>query len=223
MKVVLLPGMDGTGILSDPFIAQSPSGIDVVSVPLIQSADYDYDDHARHVVSHIGSAPIVLVAESYSGMIAYHMLRMGCENIKHVVFAASFISRPSLMPLLAGYLPITLIKSRLMPRKLLGQILFGRFSSSNLLDCFYQALGQVDDNLLRQRLVQIAGLNDPDARITVPCTYIRPTNDNLVAKSALNSFRQVCDGLAIREVAGTHFVLQTNPRACWKIIQDVCV
>ncbi len=221
MKVVLLPGMDGTGILSDPFIAQSPSGIDVVSVPLIQSADYDYEDHARYVISQISDAPIVLVAQSYSGMIAYHMLGMGCKNIKHVVFAASFISRPSSVSLLAGYLPISLIKRRLVPRKFVGRILFGRFSSPGLLDCFYQALDQVNDKVLRQRLTQIAGLKDPDEVITVPCTYIRPKNDNLVSKSALNSFKKVCDGLAIREVAGTHFVLQTNPRECWEIIQDV--
>lgn len=75
MKVVLIPGMDGTAILFDPLIEQAPAGVEIIRLPLIQSSDAGYQEQARDVISRIGEEPIVLVAESYSGMIAYQMLR----------------------------------------------------------------------------------------------------------------------------------------------------
>jgi pimeloyl-ACP methyl ester carboxylesterase len=86
MKVVLIPGLVGTGLLFDPFIAQAPAGIEVIRLPLGQSPDYGYEDHARQIMGITGGEPFVLVAESYSGMIAYQMLKMGCSNTKHIIF-----------------------------------------------------------------------------------------------------------------------------------------
>lgn len=211
--------MDGTGVLSDPFLEAAPNGIDVVGMTLTQSADFDYADHARHLINEIGAEPILLVAESYSGMIAYEMLRLGRANIKHVVFAASFITIPSVAAVFARYLPSTLLKNRFIPRPLLGKLLFGGFSSDGLINRFYHALDSVEVNVLRQRLRQIACLQEPNDMITIPCTYIRPRSDKIVSPGVIRPFERLCKSLDVHEVDGTHFVLQTNPGACWRIIQ----
>lgn len=219
MKVVLIPGMDGTAILFDPLIAQAPVGAEIVRLPLIQSSDAGYQEQASDVISRIGQEPVVLVAESYSGMVAYQMLAMECKNIKHVVFAASFISRPSWMAAIAGYAPVAFLKSRMIPKSVVGKILFGQFSSDSLVESFYRSLLSVENKVISHRLRQIATLQEPTIPIKVPCTYIRPRGDRLVSKRSIEPFRNLCEKLSVCEVEGTHFVLQTNPQACWQIIQ----
>jgi surfactin synthase thioesterase subunit len=211
MKVVLIPGMDGTGTLFDPFIESVPTGIEVISLPLLQRSDAGYEDQARHIIGSIGEQPIVLVAESYSGMVAYNMLKMGCSNIQHVVFAASFITRPSGLVSIAQYLPVGLLKSRAFLGSLVGTLLFGKFSTPELVELFYGSLNSVSNNVLKSRMYQIAKLPVPRMPISVPCTYIRPKGDKLVSKRAIEPFQNLCQKLSVYEVDGTHFVLQTNP------------
>jgi pimeloyl-ACP methyl ester carboxylesterase len=218
MKVVLLPGMDGTGILFEPFIEHAPPDIEITTIQLMQSENYSYEDQAKYVMSQIGDDPVTLVAESYSGMVAYNMLKLGCKNIEHVVFAASFICLPSKLAKFANYFPIALAKSRLVPKALMGQILFGKFTSPSLINYFYSALSMASGTTLSHRLHQIAELKEPEYKISTPCTYIKPSNDIVVSKSAVTAFHKVCSNLIIHEVAGTHFVLQTNPKSCWELI-----
>lgn len=218
MKVVLLPGMDGTGILFKPFIEQAPPNIEVTIIPLKQSENYSYEDQAKYVMSQIGEDPFILVAESYSGMVAYNMLKLGCKNIEHIVFAASFICLPSRLAKFSNYLPIALAKSRLVPKALMGRILFGKFSSPSLINHFYSALSITSSTTLSHRLNQISELKEPKYKISIPCTYIKPNKDIAISKIAVTAFHEVCSNLIIHEVAGTHFVLQTNPQRCWELI-----
>ena len=223
MKVVLIPGMDGTGALFDPFIESAPVGIEVISLPLIQRSYAGYEDQARHIIGSIGDQPVVLVAESYSGMVAYNMLKIGCSNIQHIVFAASFISRPSRLASIAKYLPVGILKNRAVPEVLVGRLLFGGFSTPQLIKLFYGSLNSVDNDILKSRICQIAMLPVPSMPINVPCTYIRPKGDILVSKRAIESFQNLCQKLAVCEVDGTHFVLQTNPGQCWQVVQSAIV
>ncbi len=219
MKVVLIPGMDGTGMLFDPFIESAPDGVEVITVPLLQDSAAGYVDQAQHVIDRIGNEPIVLVAESYSGMVAYSMLKIGCENIRHIIFAASFISSPSWMASIAKYFPVSAIKSKIVPSAIMGKFLFGRYSTPSLIAQFYGALNHVTNDVLSHRLNQIATIACPDTTIEIPCTYIRPKGDKLVSKGALEPFQRLCHKLTVHEVDGAHFVLQTNPKQCWQLIQ----
>lgn len=223
MKVVLIPGMDGTGTLFDPFIESVPAGIEVISLPLLQRSDAGYEDQAMHIIGSIGDQPVVLVAESYSGMVAYNMLKIGCSNIQHVVFAASFITRPSRLASVAKYLPAGILKSRAVPESLVGRLLFGNFSTPRLIKLFYGSLNCVGNDILKSRIRQIAMLPVPSMSINVPCTYIRPKGDKLVSKHAIEPFQHLCEKLAVCEVDGTHFVLQTNPTQCWQVVQSAIV
>ncbi|GAD76617.1 alpha/beta fold hydrolase [Vibrio azureus] len=221
MKIVLIPGMDGTGLLFAPFIEVVPDEIEVISLPLLQRSDADYHDQAQHIIANIGEDPIVLIAESYSGMVAYSMLQIGSPNIKHIIFVASFLECPSRLAQFAKYLPLTVLKRNILPKPILSKLLFGQFSDTRLVSLFNKSLNSVSEHVLKSRINHIAKLNDHTIEIEVPCSYIRPKNDNLVSKRALEAFKRRCQKLVIHEVEGTHFVLQTNPTKCWQIIQNI--
>ncbi|MCW8128242.1 alpha/beta fold hydrolase [Microbulbifer halophilus] len=221
MNILLLPGMDGTGSLFEPFVACVPGGYKVTPLSLRQEPCLSYADQAAHALSRIGDDDTIIVAESYSGRIAYEIAQKQISNIRHIVFAASFLTKPSALARIAPLLPPQLLKSGLVPSPIIGKLAFGRASTRALTDRLKESLGKVDNAVLRHRLRQVSTLQVPGQKIDIPCTYIRPKDDKLVSPRAAEFFKSVCPDLAIREVEGSHFVLQSNPRECWEVIQKV--
>ena len=221
LRIVLLPGMDGTGILFRPFIEAAPPDITLVSVVLKSSEKLSYKDHARDVAEILDGQPTIIVAESYSGMIAYELLRIGCGNIIHIVFVASFISRPSSWSVIARYVPVGLLRSRWLFKPLMGRVLFKSFYSEKLMTLFNEAMAEVEANVLKQRLIHVSHIKTPDTTIDIPCTYLRPVHDYLVSRQALEQLSACFENTTIYTLAGTHFILQTNPKGCWQVIMPL--
>jgi len=213
--------MDGTGLLFEPFMAYAPAGFKVIPLSLRQEPHLSYSDQAEHILSKIGSGKTVIVTESYSGRVAYEIAQKSPERIKHIVFAASFLSRPSALARLAPLLPLQLLKSGITPSPIIGRLAFGRDRSDRLTELLEESLHQVDNTVLRHRLKQVSTLQLPAKKIEIPCTYIRAKSDNLVSSKAVESFKEICPNLSIKEVEGGHFILQTNPRDCWQAIREI--
>ncbi len=213
--------MDGTSLLFEPLIAHVPAGFKVTPLSLRQEPYLSYTDQAEHILSKIESENTIIVAESYSGRVAYDIAQIQPERIKHIVFAASFLTRPSTLARIAPFLPLQLLKNGIIPSPIIGRLAFGRDRSNRLTELLEASLHQVDTAVLRHRLKQISTLQIPTKTIEIPCTYIRARSDNLVSAKAVESFKDICSNLTIREVAGSHFILQTNPRACWKAIREI--
>lgn len=69
--IVLLPGMDGTGILLRPFVDLLPNGIDVKVISYPEDTYLTYEQLAERVLGVVPrSEPYVIIAESYSGPVA---------------------------------------------------------------------------------------------------------------------------------------------------------
>lgn len=221
MNLALLPGMDGTGSLFEPFVACAPGGYKMTPLSLRQEPYLSYADQAEHLLSRIGDEDTIIVAESYSGRVAYEIAQQKVANIKHIVFAASFLTRPSALARIAPLLPPQLLKSGAVPSPILGKLAFGRARTGALTDHLRESLAKVDSAVLRHRLRQISTLQLPERKIDIPCTYIRPGDDRLVSPQAVEVFKNICVELTIREVEGSHFILQTNPRECWKIVREI--
>jgi pimeloyl-ACP methyl ester carboxylesterase len=69
-RIVLLPGLDGTGALFEGFMRAAPAGVslDVVALPPKPSG---YAELAEHLSSTLRLSPdTILLAESFSGPLA---------------------------------------------------------------------------------------------------------------------------------------------------------
>ena len=105
LKIVLLPGLDGTGILFKPFLKETPTTNDVLVIPLDQIPKTDVIAQAEYVESKLPNQPFVLIAESYSGRVAYELITKSNKcDIVHVVFVASFLSNPSSLSFIASHI-----------------------------------------------------------------------------------------------------------------------
>lgn len=220
MKLVLLPGMDGTGKLFRPFVDKLPPEIEANVIPLLQQIDISYEQQAEYVAESIDDASVI-IAESYSGMVALKLLEYFPEKVAKIVFVASFIGRPSALAKLVYWLPPFVLTLAKKPNPLSLRLLFGRYLNPQLRTLFYAAIDDVPIDVLVFRLRQIAQLQKPHVALMSTCTCLCGKQDNLVANQALRDFEEVFGEVKVVYLNGTHFLMQTNPEECWKAIEAI--
>lgn len=93
-KLVLLPGLDGTGLLFQPLLEQlgDACAVRVICYPPDQCQTVQ--TLAAQVREQVAfDSDTVLLAESFSGLVAMELLRQGIP-LHSVIFCASFASAP---------------------------------------------------------------------------------------------------------------------------------
>ncbi|WOA31877.1 alpha/beta fold hydrolase [Alloalcanivorax xenomutans] len=219
MKLVLLPGMDGTGLLFRDVLAHL-TWLECEVIPLPHTGPQDIDSLARHVATRLPQSDYVVLAESFSGKIAETLLLREDPNLKAVIFVASFLSRPGrLLPSLAAALPVKALLALPASSLAIRWFLMGRQASDETIARFRQAVISVPQKVLGQRLGQIAGMRFERRRFTLPALYLRPRNDVLV-NNATAQFRESFANLDVVEIGGPHFILQARPERCADIIVE---
>ncbi|UHQ55430.1 hypothetical protein [Microbulbifer sp. YPW16] len=218
MKFVFLPGMDGTGLLFNELILNIPKEIDREVVCLNEIQGVSYRQQAEQIAEKIESSSVVVVAESYSGRIAYELCNILGSRVSKVVFIASFVSCPGRLAKLAAVLPECVLKPNLFPNWLMKVLCFDGRGNRALMDQVRQAIAQVGPSVLKQRLLNIAELDEPKGHQSTTAVYIRPTNDHLVAYDAIKVLGNIYPQLSIESVEGGHFIAQTAPESCARVI-----
>ena len=105
MKLILLSGLDGTGNLFAPFIEALPKSIETQVISYPKDERLGYQELIELVNRHLPKEEeYVLLAESFSGYIAYSVALQKPKNLKAVVFVATFLENPR--PILSKFLPI---------------------------------------------------------------------------------------------------------------------
>ncbi len=219
MKVVLLPGLDGTGVLFEPFIEALPYTIDPLIISYPPNAKLSYEELTELVMSQLPEEKFILVAESFSGHIAYQIALRKLENLQSVIFVATFLGNPRPFLLgLSSLLPNNLICSALIPNFIAKAFLFGLAANKQMIDLFKQSINQVSPHVLSYRLQEVSKLQKSHQPCEVRATYIQATDDKLVPEGCLEGFKKVFNNINVFPVEGSHFVLQANPLACAEIL-----
>ena len=170
LRLILLPGMDGTGILFDHLLAQLNMPFAVFQLPLGPLQSYAY--LAQEICAQLPQEDCILLAESFSGPLAAHIAQLNLPQVKALVFIATFLSPP---------LPILLFIARFIPLKILLRLpLAGYFVRSLLigqeypLARFLTALNEVPSAVIRARLTAVSRLKlRPSAGgLNIPALYL---------------------------------------------------
>ena len=222
MKIVLLPGMDGTGIMFEPFIEALPKDIEPLIISYPNDKRLGYEQLVDYVLTRLPDTDdYILVGESFSGPIAYRLALRKPDNLKAVIFVASFLSRP-VKPILGllRFLPVVFLILIRAPSIAVKLLLLGANASEQLTSLFKLSLGKVPARTLAFRLREVANLSGSHHHLMTRTVYIQPTDDRLVSPQCVEDFSKATDNLCIYKVHGPHFILQTNPSACAEIISD---
>ena len=218
MKLVLLPGLDGTGKLFAPLIEALPLSIEIQVITYPLNKKLSYHELVQYVKQNLPKEDYVLLAESFSGPIAYEVAFSKPTKLKSLILVATFLKNPR--PLLLKFIPSSQVLALPIPT-IVSKIFFLGFSVEiKTIELFNEAIKTVSPSVMQFRLKEIAQLKPSSQKVRLKTTYIQATNDKLVPSKSLQDWQKVCDDLEVFKVKGEHFILQANPIRCAKIVTE---
>ena len=210
-KLVLLPGMDGTGDLFGDFIAALPSSFETVTAryPPDKSLTFrELQELVRAICPDTG--PLVVLYASGNSIRSNET-----ANLQGLVLCAGFATSPVL-----GWkrwivsLTAPLFLSRALPQSAIRTFLLDRGSPPHLVEQVRQAISSVNAAVLSQRLGDILACDVQTelAGVKVPILYIRGNQDRIVGLSSLKTIQAIKSRTSVLALDAPHLLLQQEPR-----------
>lgn len=200
-SLLLLPGMDGTGLLFRALQQALPLDVRATVVEYPRDETLGYDELLERIP--IPSEPFVIVAESFSGPLAVRLAARELPNLRGLVLAATFVRSPRAIP---RWALSPLLFSVPPPDAVLRWALMGNADVSLL----REAIRSVKPGVLAHRLREIAKVDVSDElrRCRVPMLEISASRDRLIPRALSSEFPHI----EHVELDAPHLVLQRCAR-----------
>ncbi len=219
LRIVLLPGLDGTGKFCTPLAQalETSWDVQVVHYPAHLSR---YSDLLPWLRAKLVGENFALVAESFSGPLALQLSASQPQGLKALVLVASFARPPRLVPASFASLLRGLPLGSKAIAFLAKRFLIGPFKDNRFLTDFSLALRSVPNKVLVGRLGETLRVNELATltQIAVPKLAVVAAQDWLVASRRTQDFRKA--GWRVETVEGPHFLTFANPKGSARAIED---
>jgi pimeloyl-[acyl-carrier protein] methyl ester esterase len=226
LKLIFLPGMDGTGKLFSGFLNALPDRFKTVIVryPIERYLSYsELVDIVR--ASCPVDEPFVIVAESFSVPLAIIYAATNPLNLKGLVLCTGFVTSPvkGVLRCLGRLFAPVLFRIGI-PKFVIKIWLAGSDAPAALLSAVRNAISSVRPNVMADRIRAILAC---EARtemslIEAPILYIQAKHDRLVKTSCFQEILQVNPQVNLVALEGPHLILQRDPlRSAEVIVQFV--
>ena len=221
MKLVLLPGLDGTGRLFQPLVKVLPSHLTPVVIAYPADKPLSYAELVRFVKQQVSvNEDYVLLAESFSGPVAIEISAAHPANLKALILSATFVSNPALLPPSMSFLLRGLFFMPEPPQFVISHYLLGEKPPIDLVENFRRAKRSVPPDLLafRMRSVLNADVRSAFAACHLPTLYLFGTKDRLLMRRSLAEMQKIKPEMSTVEIEGPHLLLQREPAKCVEAI-----
>jgi pimeloyl-[acyl-carrier protein] methyl ester esterase len=209
--LVLLPGLDGTGLLFRPFVAAMEGVCKVVTLAYPNHEALGYEALEEWVSAALPrSGPLILLGESFSGPIAVALAAAQPERVCGVVLCCTFVRNPR--PAMSWLRPLIGVAPR-PPARVAATALFGRHATPALRAMLADALARVSRAALRARLNAVVGVDRSAAfsALAAPVMYLQAEDDRLVPPDALKCIQHLQPRTRVVRFAAPHGLLQSRP------------
>jgi len=207
-------------MLLGPLLAALEGKAKIIAYPT--DRELGLDQLAEHVAERLPPGEVV-VAESFSGLVALTLLARGLARFRALVFVAGFAEPPR--PFLLRMTPLfkraaPLVQSA--PAFLLRQYCLGRDATAADLKRFREAVSGVSPAVLAHRL-SLVGTRHSFGTDTfnVPCRYLQASDDRLVPAASAQWFQRRFTNARVERVEGPHFLLQARAQQCARMLTDL--
>lgn len=220
--LVLLPGMDGSGLLFKPFVTALAGKLDVRVIRYPASDPLSYGELEELARSSLpGTEPLVLLGESFSGPIAVSLAAAMPNRVKGLILCCTFVRNPR--PFFSPFRPLLpLLPAGHIPLGFLSYVLLGNHATTALRSALARALAQVDPDVLRARLRAVLSVDVSAklATIKAPILYLRAADDRTVPRAASELVVRLAPHTRIVEFSAPHFLLQTQPTQSAVVVSE---
>jgi pimeloyl-ACP methyl ester carboxylesterase len=219
ITLVMLPGLDGTGMLFTPLLREFPEGVEPVIISYPVDRVLSYSQLVSYVENMIPDGrKVVILAESFSGPVSIALAVSGRIKLSGLILCSTFIRNPRpFLTRLFSMLPLFSIMGSWFPGFLIRAALLGGDASDELIGAFRSAVKSVKPAVLSQRFKEISCVNmsDPLKGIAVPVCVIKGSYDMLVPEAAL----PVPEEAELHVIEGPHLLLQARAKESAGIIR----
>lgn len=224
MRLILLPGTDGSGRLFFPLqqqLSTSPSDMTCRVLSYEPTRPMNYEQLTESVLSRLQDEQgIVLLAESFSGPIAIACAEHLGSRIRALIQSCTFAKAPTPLASLAA----RFIRYAGVPRSMLPLSypwLLGMNSNHVLRNTLKEALADVTPEVLAQRMDSVATVDVRHTLTasTVPLAILSASHDRLLPRGALRLLVKCRPDASVYTLSGPHLLLQSNPAAAAQAIQ----
>lgn len=223
MKIIILPGLDGTGLMLSDFEHSLNKYHDAEIIIYPHDRKSSYDELTEIIIPKLPThEDYIVIAESYAGPLSILIAQQKLPHLSAIIFAASFANRPNFVPKPMSSLAKIISFSSPLIQKISRPMLFGKWGKSSLYKAMQNALNKVSHDVLLQRIYDLMHVNELPVlkNLTLPMLYIKPTSDRLVTKQASKAMKKANPSIDMIEIDGPHFILQCQPKKCAKIVKN---
>lgn len=222
ITLVLLPGMDGTGLLFAPFVRALPDWVKPVVVSYPGDRPLDYNGHLEIVMVALPiDEPFVILGESFSGPLALMVAARRPKGLAGVILSATFITWPLVLPVRIARLAVSLGIFSLKSTRLFFRLVLGKNASSELKALFRVVLARLTPTVLaaRARAVMAVNCTEELRSCPVPVLALVSDRDRIVSRRCPELMQRVRPDMEITRFDSPHLILQlatadTTERIC---------
>ncbi|HEY5055438.1 MAG TPA: alpha/beta fold hydrolase [Acidobacteriaceae bacterium] len=215
-RLVLLPGMDGTGWLLENFAAALPASLRPLIVRYPVDGCCSYPQVAEFLrTARINSEPYVLLGESYSSVAAIQWAAANPANLKGLVICVGFATPPVHRPLRAISSLLThLLPIMPRPRWLVRGLTIGPNTPAVVLRQLEKVRANVPASTFaaRMRAILHCDARADLARIRVPIVFLHATHDRLVGSDKLKEMLAIQPSADAEIFPGPHLLLELHSK-----------
>jgi pimeloyl-ACP methyl ester carboxylesterase len=216
VTLVLLPGLDGTGLLFSGFVSALGPEFEAIVVRYPTDQRLSYAELESLVRASLPTdRPFVLLGESFSGPIAIAISASRPRGLVGLILCGSFARYPRrLLTKLRLLVPIIPVKGRFV--SLVGRVANRRGVLPALRSRLREVAAKVSSGVLRARIGEVlrVDVRDKLREIEVPILYLRASYDGVIPPRASEEIQRLAPRVRVVELDAPHFLLQAAaPRA----------
>ncbi len=223
MKLILMPGMDGTGELFAPLLRALGRSIESTVLRYPTDEPLGYPELLPRVRAALpSSGPFVLLGESFSGPLAIMLAAEAPAGLQGVILSASFATSPiPWFPRFARPL-VQPVFFRAMPRFTQVKAILGRYATPELRELLFKANSAVHPSVMaaRARAILAVDVTAQFKACPYPILYLRGERDRVVGKQVLDGLLRARPSLQVVTLPAPHLVLQVAPEESAKAILE---
>ncbi|MBI2923093.1 MAG: alpha/beta hydrolase [Planctomycetes bacterium] len=220
-RLILLPGLDGSGRLFAPLLAALGTGIEARAIAYPADRALGYAELADLLRPQLpADRPFMLLGESFSGPLAIRLAAERPPGLVGLVLCCTFARNPrpwlgALARPLLGLLPL-----RLLPVAPACLALAGRDSNAHWRAELKAALAPQSSAVLRARLraVLAVDVRSEAAAVEVPVLALRAARDLIVPPAASRALMECLPRATSIDLEGPHFLLQVASHAAAEVV-----
>lgn len=220
-RIVLLPGMDGTGELLAPLHDQLVKHRPVTVISYPRDRFLDYEQLAATILERLPAEPFFLLGESFSGPLAIEIAARTGIPAAGLILAATFAKHPW-PSVFAGLTPFVPISS--LPSGLHHAALLGNSGTAELRRDLARVLNTIPDDVLRRRLAAVLRVDKTNQlrSVPLPVLCLAGRRDRLFGTSCVKHITATRPDREMVWLDGPHMFLETHPEQSAHAIEAFC-